>query len=133
GVVGVVRDVTERRAQEDRIVKLSRIRKLMSEANGAMVRIRERAALIDRCCHIAVEHGDLSLAGVLVRSSQGENVEVVARASEHRLSGADLEPSLVKLGTYFASHWLPEHAKPLVCNSAQELALLPGATRLSAP
>lgn len=131
GVVGVVRDVTERRAQEDRIFALSRIRKLMSEANGAMVRTRGRVALLERCCRVAVEHGDIALACALTRRADGEKFDLAAIAVKNGLSSADLAPALLELGAHFTTEWLPEHTGPLVCNASDQLAGLPGATRLA--
>jgi diguanylate cyclase (GGDEF)-like protein/PAS domain S-box-containing protein len=63
--VAVVRDQTERRAQEERIGRLSRIRDLLSAANAAFMRMRSRAELFEEFCRIAVARGGFVLARVI--------------------------------------------------------------------
>jgi diguanylate cyclase (GGDEF)-like protein/PAS domain S-box-containing protein len=63
-VICVIRDVTERRVQEERIERLSRIRELHSSINAAIVRIRDRRQLCEEACRIAVEHGGFGIAWI---------------------------------------------------------------------
>src|SRR6185503_8805036 len=42
---------------EEKVARLSRIQAVMSGINSAIVRVRDRPALLDEACRIAVEHG----------------------------------------------------------------------------
>lgn len=61
---GLARDVTQRRMQQERIARLSRIHALLSGINSTIVRVREREELFREACRIAVEHGGFKLAWV---------------------------------------------------------------------
>ena len=63
-VAGVAEDISERKEHERRITCLSRIRSVLSGINSAIVRIRERNALLKEACRIAVEHGGFRLAWI---------------------------------------------------------------------
>ena len=62
---GVTRDITEQVGHRRRIERLSRIRELLGTLNAAIVRIRERGALFDEFCRIAVARGGFVLARIL--------------------------------------------------------------------
>ncbi|MGH8738331.1 MAG: EAL domain-containing protein, partial [Burkholderiales bacterium] len=70
-LVATIRDQTERRAQEDRIARLSRIRDMLGDTNSAIVRIRERQALFDSLCEIARAAGGFSVARVVALDESG--------------------------------------------------------------
>ena len=61
---GFMRDITERKSQEFKIARLSRIHAVLSGINSAIVRIRDRQKLFDEACRIAVEHGNFGLAWI---------------------------------------------------------------------
>jgi diguanylate cyclase (GGDEF)-like protein/PAS domain S-box-containing protein len=61
---GIASDITERKLQEEKILRLSRIERVLGAVNSAIVRIRERDALMREACRIAVEHGGFALAWV---------------------------------------------------------------------
>ena len=71
-IVAVIRDQTERRAQEERIARLGRIRDLLGAANAAFMRIRERRALFEEFCRIAVARGGFVLARVVELDAAGK-------------------------------------------------------------
>jgi diguanylate cyclase (GGDEF)-like protein/PAS domain S-box-containing protein len=62
--VVTVRDITERKEQELRIARLSRIHAVLSGINSAIVRIRDRQELFNEACRIAVEHGRFEVAWI---------------------------------------------------------------------
>jgi len=64
GIVGIARDVTQREAQERRIARLTKVRSVLSGVNAAILRATDPDALLQECCRIAAETGDLALAGV---------------------------------------------------------------------
>jgi diguanylate cyclase (GGDEF)-like protein/PAS domain S-box-containing protein len=82
---GVARDITEQVGHRRRIERLSRIRELLGTLNAAIVRIRERGALFDEFCRIAVSRGGFALAGV---------VEVGADGKAHIAASTEAEPRL---------------------------------------
>jgi diguanylate cyclase (GGDEF)-like protein/PAS domain S-box-containing protein len=83
-VVVVSRDVTERTRQEERIERLSRITAVLSGINSAIVRIRDRAQLLEEACRIAVVHGHFSFAWVGWVDPATQAIEPVARAGDDK-------------------------------------------------
>jgi diguanylate cyclase (GGDEF)-like protein/PAS domain S-box-containing protein len=69
---GIARDVTEQMRQRRRIARLSRIRDLLGAINAAIVRVRDRQALFEEFCRIAVSRGGLALARVLDVDADGK-------------------------------------------------------------
>ncbi len=74
-----LRDITERKAQESRIARLSRLRRMIGAIQSAMLRRGERGDLLRAACQIAVEDGDFVRAWV---------VELEAASGAYRLSAA---------------------------------------------
>jgi len=68
--VAVERALEEAR-QRDRIARLSRVREMLGAASSAIIRIRDRAALFQEFCRIAVGRGGFSLARVIERGADG--------------------------------------------------------------
>ncbi|MGQ0509350.1 MAG: bifunctional diguanylate cyclase/phosphodiesterase [Betaproteobacteria bacterium] len=75
---GMARDVTERRAQEERIAHLTRIRSVLSGINSVIVRVREREELLRETCRIAVEQGGFGMVWIGLLDADGRQVKVVA-------------------------------------------------------
>lgn len=97
GLVGIMRDITERKRQEERIARLMRIRALTSGINAALVRTRERGPLLAQCCRIAVEQGGIGLA-LAFEIHADERIELIsvepassvaARALKERVAAGD--------------------------------------------
>ncbi len=84
----VVRDISERKAQEERIARLHRIQVMLSAINSAIVRIRDRGELFQEACRIAVEHGGLPMAWIAAREGAGGDFRPVASAG---FAGGNLE------------------------------------------
>ena len=61
---GIATDITERVRQERKILRLSRMERVLSGVNSAIVRIGERDELLREACRIAVEDGGFALAWV---------------------------------------------------------------------
>ena len=66
-----VRDITERKEAEDRIVHLNRVYAMLSGINTLIVRVRDRDELFREACRIAVEAGGfrMALIGIVDRSA----------------------------------------------------------------
>jgi diguanylate cyclase (GGDEF)-like protein/PAS domain S-box-containing protein len=71
---GVSRDITAQMEQQRRLARLSRVRDFTSSVNAALVRVRERAALFDEFCRIAVSIGGFALARVLLLDETGRRM-----------------------------------------------------------
>jgi diguanylate cyclase (GGDEF)-like protein/PAS domain S-box-containing protein len=63
-VGGVGIDLTERLRAERQAERLARIHRVLSGINSAIVRIRDRQALFDEACRVAVEAGGFELAWI---------------------------------------------------------------------
>jgi len=62
GFRGVDRDITERRRDEERIRRLSRVHAMLSNTNSTIMRTRDRTELLREACRIAVTHGQYAVA-----------------------------------------------------------------------
>ena len=84
-LLGIFRDITERKQAHDRIAYLNRVYAMLSGINTLIVRVRDRDELFREACRIAVEAGGfrMSLIGIVDRSS----MQVVPLAS----AGKDAE------------------------------------------
>jgi diguanylate cyclase (GGDEF)-like protein/PAS domain S-box-containing protein len=96
GLVGIARDVTERKLHEARIARWTRIQAMSSDVNAAIVRTNERDALLTESCRIAVEVGGFAFASILGLDAGSGIVRVLTaqpRTGEHvcvRSDGNDL-------------------------------------------
>ncbi len=77
-VDGLARDVTQRRMQQVKIDRLTRIRDVLTSINAAIVRIRDRQHLFEDTCRIAVEHGRFKMAWIGVAQPSGKKSTPVA-------------------------------------------------------
>src|SRR5882757_1405557 len=64
GFRGVARDITQRRLQQERIARLSRIQAVLSGINSTIVRVRSRDELFRESCRIAVQQGGFRMAWI---------------------------------------------------------------------
>ena len=61
-VAGICEDITDAKLQDLSIRRLSRIHRVLSGTNSAIVRIHDRDSLLDEACRIAVEEGGFPIA-----------------------------------------------------------------------
>ncbi|HEY0843997.1 MAG TPA: EAL domain-containing protein [Noviherbaspirillum sp.] len=64
GIIMFTEVITERKNQEKKIARLSRIQSIMSSINAAIVRISDREELVQEVCRVAVEHGRFRMAWI---------------------------------------------------------------------
>src|SRR5258708_6932615 len=98
----IFHDITERRAQEQKIARLSRIQAVLSGINSAIVRIRDRQELFNEACRIAVGHGGFSMGWIAKLDAASGMLVPVAQAGLPLDLGADSDSSdrgLVPWGT----------------------------------
>lgn len=74
-IVTIARDVTERRAQQEKIERLSRVQAVLSGINAAIVRIRDRDALFRESCRIAHEAGGFDVVWIGMMDERTKTVE----------------------------------------------------------
>jgi diguanylate cyclase (GGDEF)-like protein len=92
-------DALERRTREaeehaGRVVRLNRVYAVLSGINSAILRIRDRDALLQEACRIAVELGQFRLAWVALVDDRAHVVRAVASAGEGRAYVEGLRISL---------------------------------------
>jgi diguanylate cyclase (GGDEF)-like protein/PAS domain S-box-containing protein len=83
-VDGLARDVTQRRMQQAKSERLTRIRDVLTSINAAIVRIRDRQHLFEDTCRIAVEHGRFAMAWIGVAQPSGKKTTPVAWHGDER-------------------------------------------------
>jgi diguanylate cyclase (GGDEF)-like protein/PAS domain S-box-containing protein len=81
GLVQVIfHEISERRAQEQKIARLSRIQTVLSGINSAIVRIRDRQELFNEACRIIVERGGFSVGWIAMLDQESGTLVPVAQA-----------------------------------------------------
>lgn len=123
-VAGIAEDITESELQSRRIRRLSRIQAVLSGINSAIVRIRERSALLDEACRIAIDHGDFSVAWLGIFQPDTTRIEFVAYHGRDpsvalEISGALVDESSTRTGLAAESQRSSTH---VVCNDIQSLS-----------
>jgi two-component system cell cycle sensor histidine kinase/response regulator CckA len=79
-LLAVVRDVTERKAAEDRIHNLNRLLKTISEVDQLLVKVEDEESLLKEVCRVLVESGGYSLAWIGKADPETMRAVPVARA-----------------------------------------------------
>ncbi|MEW6688852.1 MAG: PAS domain S-box protein [Pseudomonadota bacterium] len=87
-VLGMIQDITERKLQEKKIERLSRMHTVLSAINAAIVRMRDRDKLLQEACRIAVQHGGFGIAQMLHYEPATYEIRPVASAG--------IDPDIVK-------------------------------------
>jgi diguanylate cyclase (GGDEF)-like protein/PAS domain S-box-containing protein len=130
GYRGTHRDITERKLQQQRIMRLTRMLQMQSGINAAVVRIRERDSLLREACRLALQVGGYQL--VLLSLLEPDGTRAVPwywlgtdKVPQEFPIGDGTEPdtSLVgralRTGEIIVSTDLTQSEPPLVCR--QEL------------
>jgi diguanylate cyclase (GGDEF)-like protein/PAS domain S-box-containing protein len=120
-VVGTNMDITQRKLQEQRIARLSRIHAVLSGINSAIVRIRDRQELLDEACRIAREHGKFTLAWIGMLDEAARAIKPVARAGreEGYLERLDLTMDPITTGDLSMAAEAVASRQPVVCNDIE--------------
>jgi PAS domain S-box-containing protein/diguanylate cyclase (GGDEF)-like protein len=85
------RDITERKQEQKRIARLSRIHAVLSGINSAIVRIRNRQELFKEACRIIVEHGEFTLGWIATLDHATGTLTPVAHLGLPRELSAELD------------------------------------------
>ena len=76
----IARDITQRKANEARIMRLNRVYAVLSGINTTIVRVREEDELFREACRIAVELGRFTFAWIGKFDADSQQVTPVAQA-----------------------------------------------------
>jgi diguanylate cyclase (GGDEF)-like protein/PAS domain S-box-containing protein len=71
-------------ARQEKIERLSRIRRVLGEMNAAIVRIRDKKHLFEEACRIAVEHGKLAMSWIGMLDEAAQALIPVAKAGREQ-------------------------------------------------
>jgi len=82
GIVGILLDITERKQAEQQVAQLNRLLTLLSDANQAIVRIREPARLLTFVAELLCQSGKFPIAWVHLASNQQILIAENCRAQE---------------------------------------------------
>ncbi len=80
GVQVIANDITERKLDEDKIIKASRVYNFISQINKCIVRTNTREKLFNEVCRIAVESGKFRMAWIGLVDEEKKIVNPVAYA-----------------------------------------------------
>lgn len=82
-IMGIFRDVTERRQHEAQIHRLTQAYAALAETNRVARRADTENELFDAVCRIAVEHGGMKMAWIGMRQADGDLIQPVASHGAH--------------------------------------------------
>src|SRR6185503_20498031 len=81
---GFIRDITERKAAEARILRLNRLYRILSHTSALIVRAPDTATLFRGVCRIARQHGGFVRPWVGLIDPKSGAVTVAARGDDDR-------------------------------------------------
>jgi diguanylate cyclase (GGDEF)-like protein/PAS domain S-box-containing protein len=118
GYRGTDRDITERKQREEKSHRLTGIYRVLNSVNAAVLRIRDRAELLEEVCRIAAAQGDYALATALLTDAGNAVLRPVAATG---IGSEDFRHFTVPIGAAPARYAsLAEKAlatgQPAVCN-----------------
>jgi diguanylate cyclase (GGDEF)-like protein/PAS domain S-box-containing protein len=93
GLVGVNRDITDRKLAEMRIMRLNRFFSTLSATNAAIARTRDQDSLFRAICRIAVSDGGLGSAWIRMHDPDSRELNVVAYSGVSKNYLSDLRVS----------------------------------------
>ncbi|HEX9434237.1 MAG TPA: EAL domain-containing protein [Burkholderiales bacterium] len=118
---GIARDITARKAAEDRIKRLNRVYAVLSHINSLLVRMRDRDELFREASRIAVELGEFRMAWIGVVDPDAGIVKPVAVAGDVRdfFASAPMAVLANTPGGHGLSGRAVREMKPMVSNDVK--------------
>ncbi|MDX1796382.1 MAG: EAL domain-containing protein [Hydrogenovibrio sp.] len=83
GVLGVARDISKRKADEQRLERLTKLYSAMSHTNEAIVRSHHEDELFTKVCEIAVQEGGMKMAWIGIVDTSSHRVYPVSKFGEN--------------------------------------------------
>jgi PAS domain S-box-containing protein len=107
----ISRDLTEQRAAEGRVVRLARMKEVLSKTNEAIARTRDWPALCAAACRIVVEEGGLIAARIRMHDAAAGTLVTLVDAGPPvgRIAHVALsikESNLASVQAFRAGHWM---------------------------
>ena len=81
-LLSMFRDITERKAAQDRIAQLNRVYAMLSGINTLIVRVRDRAELFQEACRLAVDAGGFRMSLIAIVAKDGTQTVPVASSGK---------------------------------------------------
>ncbi|MDZ7655949.1 MAG: EAL domain-containing protein [Sulfurimicrobium sp.] len=78
----IIRDITERRAAQDKLTRVNNLYAALSETNHAITHATDEHALFQKVCAIAVEKGNFKFAWIGLPDPASGRVNIVAHAGD---------------------------------------------------
>jgi PAS domain S-box-containing protein len=75
-----IRDITERKKAEERVIAAQRLYVVLSQINQSIVRVRDLETLLTDICRISVEYGKFRMVWVGLLDHESENIRPVAHS-----------------------------------------------------
>ena len=116
-LVTMILNISQRKLQEHRIARLMRVKDMQSSISSAVIRIRERQALIDELCRIAVHQGGLRGAWVGWHDRKAKLLRPIAYGGD--------------LGEFFKKVIFPTDVQPGAVPGIAVSVLLGGASQVT--
>lgn len=96
-LIAVARDIAERRQHEEQIAHLTRVLRMQSSINAAVLRVRESSELLQEACRVATEIGGYDRATLWVADADGRHAKRIF-SSGTMLDVAKLEAVVLSNG-----------------------------------
>ncbi|MEA3156661.1 MAG: hypothetical protein QOK44_4250, partial [Betaproteobacteria bacterium] len=102
-LAGAISFAIENISRQQRLDELARIRAVSSEINAAIIRIRERKALLEETCRIVSEHGKFEMVWIGAIDQDGQEVRAIAwrgfsEETARAVTGANINATQGTLG-----------------------------------
>lgn len=119
-MAGGMTDISERKAAEEKIMRLNRVYRMLSEINSLIVHVQNRRQLFEEACRIAVEDGGFLLAWVGGVDSETGQVTPLAYSGNHDyLENVHITMDPDKPGGRGPTAIALRNAKPSICNDIE--------------
>lgn len=125
GLFGMVLDTTEAKAAEDNILRLMRMREVLSGISSAVLRLHSRDQFCADACHIAVDKGGFQMAWIaLVRPGTDTIVAQAADGKDADLIGfmRGIDAKTISAMSLNCKHVMLSR-KPLIANDFSQLPI----------
>ena len=122
-IVSIMRDVTDRKEAETRIVQLSRVHAMLSGINALIVRVRDRDELFSEACRIATDEGGFQMIWIgLVDPTRQKMVPVASVGVSEEFLAAIRDTFTLREGSALGNTMTARavrEAKPCVVNNLE--------------
>jgi PAS domain S-box-containing protein len=83
-VIAIIRDITERKRTEARIIRVNRLYATLSQINQTIIHTRQRDPLFKEICKVAIDYGQFRMAWIGVIEETSQQIKPVVFAGEEQ-------------------------------------------------